>query len=310
MRSFPDAISRSVDLLELAASRIFHDQRPCVIRLAQGQRVGMTRSAIAPERFLGNFGYMRSAHDNRDTGGTDRIRHTVGFGDHAGHRPDPDQSDPFVDNELDQIGVTHGACIAIDQNDFMAGGRERLQQKHPEMRHEVLRDAVVGVIEKDFQFCFRALFDSEPELELHPATAVEITTRSDIDLILLGSRGSQNLFYLMAGLKATRPDLRILVTGIGADDETMLKALIAGAKGYVDEAATPAESAQAIAVRTAVKQSTALAEVLLPEAQSPLRSRSLPQLKLLAALHQPSAVVHRWPYPERDRRGNATYVSP
>ena len=99
----------------------------------------------------------------------------------------------------------------------------------------------IAVIESDpLRFIgFRALFDPEPELELYPATAVEITTRSDIDLILLGSRGSQNLFDLMAGLKATRPDLRILVTGIGAGDETMLKALIAGAKGYVDEAATP-----------------------------------------------------------------------
>jgi hypothetical protein len=29
----------------------------------------------------------------------------------------------------------------------MAGGRERLQQKHPEVRHEVLRDAVIWVIE-------------------------------------------------------------------------------------------------------------------------------------------------------------------
>ena len=34
----------------------------------------------------------------------------------------------------------------------MAGGRERLQKKHPKVWHEVLRDAVVGVIEKDFQF--------------------------------------------------------------------------------------------------------------------------------------------------------------
>jgi DNA-binding NarL/FixJ family response regulator len=77
-------------------------------------------------------------------------------------------------------------------------------------------------------------------------TAAEIATIKDIDLILLGSRGSQNLFDLMAGLKAARPDLRILVTGMGADDETILKALMAGAKGYVDEATTPADFAQAI----------------------------------------------------------------
>jgi len=106
----------------------------------------------------------------------------------------------------------------------------------------------IAVVESDpLRFIgFRALFDSEPELELHAITAAEISTRGDIDLILLGSRGSQNLFDLMAGLKAARPDLRILVTGMGTDDETILKALAAGAKGYVDEAASPAEFAQAI----------------------------------------------------------------
>ncbi|MGA2992705.1 MAG: response regulator transcription factor [Candidatus Korobacteraceae bacterium] len=108
----------------------------------------------------------------------------------------------------------------------------------------------IAVVESDpLRFIgFRALFDSEPELELHAVAAAEIASRTDIDLIMLGSRGAQNLFDLMAGLKASRPDLRILVTGMGADDETILKALAAGAKGYVDEAASPAEFAQAIRV--------------------------------------------------------------
>ena len=106
----------------------------------------------------------------------------------------------------------------------------------------------IAVVESDpLRFIgFRALFESEPDLELQAVTAAEIATRSNIDLILLGGRGSQNLFDLMAGLKASRPDLRILVTGLNADDETILKAIMAGAKGYIDEAATPAEFAQAI----------------------------------------------------------------
>jgi len=106
----------------------------------------------------------------------------------------------------------------------------------------------VAVVESDpLRFIgFRALFESEPDLELQAVTAAEIATRSNIDLILLGGRGSQNLFDLMAGLKASRPDLRILVTGLSADDETILKAVMAGAKGYIDEAATTAEFAQAI----------------------------------------------------------------
>jgi hypothetical protein len=112
----------------------------------------MTRAAITPQRFLRNFAYVRSAHDDWNTGSTDRIRHAVCFGDHAGHGSDADQSDPLVDNELDQFGIAHRSCVAIDKNNFMAGRGERLQQKHPQMRHEVLRDAIVGVIEKYFQF--------------------------------------------------------------------------------------------------------------------------------------------------------------
>ena len=75
-----------------------------------------------------------------------------------------------------------------------------------------------------------------------------MVTEPQIDLAMLGSHGTQNLFDLMAGLKAARPGLRILVSGSGVDDETILKALAAGAKGYVDEAATPEEFVQAIRI--------------------------------------------------------------
>lgn len=108
----------------------------------------------------------------------------------------------------------------------------------------------VAVVESDpLRFIgFRALFDDEPDFELTSASIQEIATLTEVDLILLGSRGSQNLFDVMASLKASRPDLRILVTGAGADDETILKALAAGAKGYVDEAASPQEFTTAIRI--------------------------------------------------------------
>jgi DNA-binding NarL/FixJ family response regulator len=108
----------------------------------------------------------------------------------------------------------------------------------------------IAVIESDpLRFVgFRALFDSEPDFELISSSVQELTARDNIDLVLLGSRGGQNLFDLMATLKAARPDLRILVTGSGADEETILKAIAAGAKGYVEEAATPAEFVQAIRI--------------------------------------------------------------
>jgi DNA-binding NarL/FixJ family response regulator len=96
----------------------------------------------------------------------------------------------------------------------------------------------------------RSLFDEEPDLELTAATLEELPRLPNVDLILLGNRGSgtASVFDVMASLKAARPDLRIIVTGTGVDDETILKALAAGAKGYVDEAASPSEFVQAIRV--------------------------------------------------------------
>ena len=108
----------------------------------------------------------------------------------------------------------------------------------------------VAVIEPDplRLIGFRALFESQPEFEIVAVPLEKVATEADLDLVMLGSHGSQNLFDVMAGLKASRPDLRLLVCGSGADDETILKAVAAGAKGYVDEAATPEEFAMAIRI--------------------------------------------------------------
>jgi DNA-binding NarL/FixJ family response regulator len=108
----------------------------------------------------------------------------------------------------------------------------------------------IAVVESDpLRFVgFRALFDSEADFQLISASLPDIGTLQDIELILLGNRNGQNLFDVMASLKATRPDLRIIVTGSGMDEETILKAIASGAKGYVDEAASPTEFVQAIRV--------------------------------------------------------------
>jgi DNA-binding NarL/FixJ family response regulator len=108
----------------------------------------------------------------------------------------------------------------------------------------------IAVVESDpLRFVgFRALFDSETDFELMSASLADISALQGIDLVLLGNRNGQNLFDLMASMKATRPDLRIIVTGSGIDDETILKAIASGAKGYVDEAADAAEFVQAIRI--------------------------------------------------------------
>src|SRR5438309_9784661 len=113
------------------------------------------------------------------------------------------------------------------------------------MKAAVARKPVIkiAVVESDpLRFVgFRALFDSEPEFELISAALPEISTLQGIDLILLGNRSGQNLFDVMASLKATRPDLRIIFTGSGIDEQTILKAIASGSKAHVAEPATPAE---------------------------------------------------------------------
>jgi DNA-binding NarL/FixJ family response regulator len=94
---------------------------------------------------------------------------------------------------------------------------------------------------------FRALFESKLGFELVSASLPDIGGLQNVDLVLLSNCSVQNLFDLMVSLKATRPDLRIIVTGSG-DEETIFKAIVAGAKGYVDAAASPAEFVQAVRV--------------------------------------------------------------
>src|SRR5256885_15566643 len=114
--------------------------------------------------------------------------------------------------------------------------------KKPQIRIAVVESDPLGFVG------FRALFDSEPDFELVSAALPDISVMQDIDLVLLGNRTGQNLFDVMASLKASRPDLRIIVTGAGMDEETILKAIASGAKGYVDEAASAAEFVQAIRI--------------------------------------------------------------
>jgi DNA-binding NarL/FixJ family response regulator len=108
----------------------------------------------------------------------------------------------------------------------------------------------IAVVESDpLRFVgFRALFDSEPDFVLVSASLSDISVMLDIDLVLLGNRNGQNLFDVRASLKASRPDLRIIVTGAGMDEETILKAIASGSKGYVDEAASASEFVQALRI--------------------------------------------------------------
>jgi len=114
-------------------------------------------------------------------------------------------------------------------------------------RKPLIRIAVVG--SDPLQFVgFRAVFHSERDFELISSSLPDVGTQRDVDLVLLHDCSGQNLFDVMATLKSTRPNLRIIVLGSGMQDETILKAIAFGAKGYVAAGASPADFVHAIRI--------------------------------------------------------------
>jgi DNA-binding NarL/FixJ family response regulator len=93
---------------------------------------------------------------------------------------------------------------------------------------------------------FRALLESEFDLELITASLSEIAIPTHIDVVLIGDRPGQNLFDIMSSFKMMRPSLPIIVIGRSTDDKIVLNAIVSGAKGYVFDGAPPSEFAQAI----------------------------------------------------------------
>jgi hypothetical protein len=53
---------------------------------------------------------------------------------------------PYV---TDELLLAQTLRVAINQKNFVAPWRERFQQEHPKVRHEVVGDFVVRVIEKN-----------------------------------------------------------------------------------------------------------------------------------------------------------------
>jgi len=109
----------------------------------------------------------------------------------------------------------------------------------------LIRIAVVGTDPLQF-IGFRAVFHGERDFELICSSLSEVEAQRNINLVLLGDRSSQNLFDMVATLKATRPNLPIIVIGSGMGEEAILKAITSGAKGYVDASASSADFEQAI----------------------------------------------------------------
>jgi DNA-binding NarL/FixJ family response regulator len=91
----------------------------------------------------------------------------------------------------------------------------------------------------------RSILDVEPSFRLIATSIPLIETNRKVDIVMLRHSGTMFL-ETIATWRVVRPDLKVIVTGAGADDQTIMNAIASGAKGYVDEAAPTPEFVEAI----------------------------------------------------------------
>jgi len=116
------------------------------------------------------------------------------------------------------------------------------------MKSAVKNPIRIALVENDpLRFVgFRALFDGDPDFVIQNCSSTSIFSNHNYDLVLIGSRTGPAIYEVMAALKALDPSVRIIATGNVPGDEMALRALCAGAKGYVEESAPVAEFKKAV----------------------------------------------------------------
>ena len=91
----------------------------------------------------------------------------------------------------------------------------------------------------------RSILDAVPSFRLIATSVSRIATDPRVDVVLLRNSGIMFLDTI-AKWRVLRPDLKVVVTGSGADDQTIMNAIASGAKAYVEEAVPTPEFVKAI----------------------------------------------------------------
>lgn len=95
---------------------------------------------------------------------------------------------------------------------------------------------------------FESVCESLPQVTIVSTSLSKALEDSSLDMIILGLHASAKSFDLLAKLKAAQPRLKMIVMGAETDEETIISAIAAGAKGYLEETATPEQVVMCIDV--------------------------------------------------------------
>ena len=92
----------------------------------------------------------------------------------------------------------------------------------------------------------RSILEEVAGFHLAAMSVAELAVECTVDLVLLGIGSGIKSFETLAHIRTARREVPVLVTGTNATEETIIRALGYGAKGYVDEAAPATHLAEAI----------------------------------------------------------------
>jgi DNA-binding NarL/FixJ family response regulator len=95
---------------------------------------------------------------------------------------------------------------------------------------------------------FHSCLSSDRDFDVQPGSLSNIATLQDVDVVLLGRQTGKTAIESLSLLRTIRPDLNVILTACNLRDEDILQAILAGAKGCIDEATTNMELGPAIRI--------------------------------------------------------------
>lgn len=95
---------------------------------------------------------------------------------------------------------------------------------------------------------FESVCECLPHVTIVPTTLAKALADPELDMVMLGLHDADDSFDLLARLKGAQPHLRMIVMGAETDEETIINAIAAGAKGYLEETASPEQVVMCIDV--------------------------------------------------------------
>src|SRR5450755_3803793 len=126
---------------------------------------------------------------------------------------------------------------------------EQSSLKEIVMKARAITQPIIGVavIEDDPIRLVRllSLLDAVPSFHLIATSISLISADPRVDVVMLRNSGIK-FPEIVAKWRVVRPDLKVVVIGTGADDQTILNAIASGAQGYVDDAAPTPDFVEAI----------------------------------------------------------------